>query len=92
MGLQQGSMIVSAYASKFIRLSKYYPSMVSTMESKTRRFMKGLREELQRSLMPFSKITYSEAVEAATRLENEDKTKNVTRTGNSSGKRLAEKH
>jgi hypothetical protein len=71
--LKQGGMSVAQYTAEFNRLSKYCRRLVDTEQNRTRQFIKGLRSELRRALVPFAPSTYSSAVDAATRIENEDK-------------------
>jgi hypothetical protein len=71
--LKQGEMTVAQYAAKFNRLSKYCPKLVDTEQNRTRQFIKGLRSELRRALVPCQLSTYSSIVDVATRIENEDK-------------------
>jgi hypothetical protein len=89
-------MFIAQYAAEFNRLSKYCCRSVDTEQNKIRQFIKGLRSELRKSLALFPPNTYSSAVDATTRTENEDKVRfareAVHPVKKISAKRSAEQH
>src|SRR5664279_644109 len=55
--LRQGAMSVSEYRNKFIELSRYAPEDTDTEEKKMERFLDGLHDEMQLSLIHISEPT-----------------------------------
>jgi hypothetical protein len=70
--LKQGSRTVEAYAADFTKLLKYCPYLVQQEIDKVRRFAKGLRPELKRTLTGITPETFGDAVEVASRVESDD--------------------
>jgi hypothetical protein len=68
-------MSVAQYAARFTQLSKYYKRLVDTEQTRTRQFVKGLRQELRWALAPFPPTIYPAAVDIATWTENKDRSK-----------------
>jgi hypothetical protein len=77
--LRQGNLTVAYYAAYFNQLSKHCKRLVGTEHNRIRQFVKGIRQELKRTLAPFPSATYSIAVDAATRMENENQSKMAQR-------------
>jgi hypothetical protein len=67
--LVQGSMTVAEYESKFIELSRFAPSLVSTEWDKCRRFEQGLKESVRTSVVAIMHSNYGQLVQAALRVE-----------------------
>ena len=71
--LQQRQLSVFKYEKEFLRLSKYYPALISTEEEKCKRFEQGLNSDLKMFLVAHQVIEFSKLVKAVTRLEQEQK-------------------
>jgi hypothetical protein len=93
--LKQDSKSVGNYAAEFTRLSKYCPLLVQAEMDRVRRFVKGLRPELKRTLIGIAPPTFSAAVEISSRIEGEHldqaKQKSKKRVRPSAHKRLFRK-
>ena len=51
--LKQDQLTVSQYEVKFTQLSRYAEKLVSEEEDRTKRFVRGLKSEVRRKLIPF---------------------------------------
>ncbi|KAI0510722.1 hypothetical protein KFK09_011331 [Dendrobium nobile] len=69
--LVQGSKTVMQYEAEFTALVRYAPQLVSTSAEKCYRFLRGLRDSLRQSLVPFHISDFSELVERARLIEND---------------------
>jgi hypothetical protein len=63
---------VGRYAADFTRLSGYCTLLVKTETDNVRRFVKGSRSELKRTLIGVAPPTFNAAIEIASRIERED--------------------
>jgi len=69
--LTQGDKTVDQYASDFLRLSRFAPSMVADEEDKANRLQQGLKSEIRKQLSSHQLDTYSQVLTAARRVELE---------------------
>ena len=60
---KQGNHSLIEYERKFDKLSRYVPHLVDTEEHKARRFEKGLRLELYKTIAMFQFSTYSKILQ-----------------------------
>ncbi|XP_074304333.1 uncharacterized protein LOC141639050 [Silene latifolia] len=67
--LVQGSLSVTAYASKFMELSRFAPHMVATEELRMNRFEKGLKWDLRDRLSTHTCLNYQDMYDKATNAE-----------------------
>ena len=72
IALKQRMMTVEQYETQFAKLSKYAPDMVNTEEKRMRRFLQGLRIEIQQFLATAQMNTYADMVEYAQKIEDCD--------------------
>ncbi|KAL0405729.1 UNVERIFIED_CONTAM: hypothetical protein Slati_3886800 [Sesamum latifolium] len=63
VNLIQGSCTVAQYEAKFNKLIKYAPYMLDDELRRTKKFLRGLRLDIQRSILPCGLTTYTAAVE-----------------------------
>jgi hypothetical protein len=68
----QESRIVGRYVAEFTRLSKYCLLLVQAEADRMKRFIRGLRPQLKRTLIRMALPTYSVVVEITSRIEGED--------------------
>lgn len=68
--LEQGSMTVGEYENKFIKLSRYGPSLVADEIETCRRFEYGLRREIRMTVTAVGWKEFRGLVEAAKRVEH----------------------
>ncbi|XP_074305116.1 uncharacterized protein LOC141640055 [Silene latifolia] len=87
--LEQGSMSVTLYASKFMELSRFASHMVATEELKMNRFERGLNWNLRDRLSTHTCLNYQEMYDKATNAERIMKERNDTPSG---GKRKFERN
>ncbi|MFG1569941.1 retrotransposon gag family protein, partial [Staphylococcus aureus] len=69
--LEQGNLTVDEYTAEFSRLSRFAESMVSTPESKARRFRKGLTHEIRLAVATSRATTYEDILKVAQVVEKE---------------------
>jgi hypothetical protein len=62
--LMQGNMSVADYESKFIELSRFAPSLVSSEWDKCRRFEQGLKEYIRSSVVANIHADYGQLIQA----------------------------
>ncbi|XP_074287850.1 uncharacterized protein LOC141613006 [Silene latifolia] len=67
--LVQGSLSVTAYASKFMELSRFAPHMVATEELRVNRFEKGLKWDLRDRLSTHTCLNYQDMYDKAANAE-----------------------
>ena len=67
--LEQGTLTVSQYASKFEELSRYAPSLLADEGIRARKFENGLRSRIQHQVIAFELPTYKEVVNKALIIE-----------------------
>jgi hypothetical protein len=67
--LVQGGMTVADYETKFIELSRFAPSLVSTEWDKCRRFEQGLTRSIRTAVVAIMHANYGQLVQAALRVE-----------------------
>ncbi|KAL0367280.1 UNVERIFIED_CONTAM: Transposon Tf2-11 polyprotein [Sesamum radiatum] len=65
----KGSCTVAQYEAKFNKLIKYAPYMLDDELRRTKKFLRGLRLDIQRSILPCGLTTYTAAVERAMEVE-----------------------
>ncbi|XP_030514353.2 uncharacterized protein LOC115728160 [Rhodamnia argentea] len=58
--LKQSERTVDEYEAKFSELSRFASRPVEHLEAKAKRFLKGLKPEIQKQLAPFGPMTYGE--------------------------------
>ena len=62
---------MSQYKIKFTQLSRYAGKLVSEKEDRTKRFVRDLKPEIRRKIVPFQLQIYSQAVEKALEVEKD---------------------
>ncbi|KAK8913645.1 hypothetical protein KSP39_PZI023490 [Platanthera zijinensis] len=67
--LKQRQLTVSGYEIEFSKLSRFAPSLVSSEEDRVKRFLGGLRSDVQQLAVAHGAVTYAGAVEAALKVE-----------------------
>ncbi|KAK8941069.1 hypothetical protein KSP39_PZI010425 [Platanthera zijinensis] len=67
--LKQRQLSVSDYEIEFSKLSRFGPSLVSSEEDRVKRFLGGLRSDVQQLAVAHGAVTYAGAVEAALKVE-----------------------
>ena len=67
--LRQDQMNVSQYDQRFTQLFRYADALVKSEAERTKRFMKGLRSEIQGRLIPLQLKNYLQAVKRALEVE-----------------------
>lgn len=67
--LEQKEQIVDQYEAKFFELSRYAPKLVENREEKAKKFLKGLRTDIRRQLVPLNINDYNEIYEWAQLVE-----------------------
>ena len=67
--LRQGQMNVSQYDQRFTQLSRYADVLAKGEAERTKRFVKGLKLEIQGRLIPLQLRNYLQAVEKALEVE-----------------------
>ncbi|XP_074290268.1 uncharacterized protein LOC141616999 [Silene latifolia] len=87
--LEQGSISVTLYASKFMELSRFASHMVATEELRMNRFERGLNWNLRDRLSTHTCLNYQEMYDKATNAERIMKERNDTPSG---GKRKFERN
>jgi hypothetical protein len=70
--LTQGSLTVAEYEARFIELSRFAPSLVSTEWDKCRRFEQGLKKPIRSSVVATMHAEYGQLVQAAMRVEQSE--------------------
>lgn len=76
--VQTPDMDVSTYNTKFCKLARYAPCLVSTEEARVQRFVNGLVARLYTMVAPnMKKLTYSEAVDLARKIEDKGREERV---------------
>ncbi|KAH7542658.1 hypothetical protein FEM48_Zijuj02G0097500 [Ziziphus jujuba var. spinosa] len=60
--LKQGKMTLARYERKFDELSRYAPHLVDTDERKAKKFERGLRDGLRRTIYVLRLRTYGEVL------------------------------
>ncbi|KAL0445153.1 UNVERIFIED_CONTAM: Transposon Tf2-11 polyprotein [Sesamum latifolium] len=65
----KGSCTVAQYEAKFNKLIKYAPYMLDDELRRTKIFLRGLRLDIQRSILPCGLTTYTAAIEWAMEVE-----------------------
>jgi hypothetical protein len=60
---------VAKYTAEFAKLSKYCPLLAQADSDRVHRFIKGLCPELKRAVIGMASLTFSAAVEIASRIE-----------------------
>ncbi|KAK4425074.1 hypothetical protein Salat_1701100 [Sesamum alatum] len=69
VNLIQGSCTVAQYEARFNKLIKYAPYMLDDELRRTKKFIRGLRLDVQRSILACGLTTYTAAVERAMEVE-----------------------
>jgi len=69
--LEQREMTVDQYEAKFSKLSRYAPKLIEDREEKAKKFMKGLRTDIRKQLVPSNIRDYNEIYEMAQLVEQE---------------------
>ncbi|KAL3741036.1 hypothetical protein ACJRO7_022195 [Eucalyptus globulus] len=63
--LEQRELTVDQYEAKFSELSRYAPRLIEDQKEKTKRFLKGLRTDIRKQLLPLNIRDYNEIYERA---------------------------
>ncbi|KAL3726558.1 hypothetical protein ACJRO7_031457 [Eucalyptus globulus] len=61
--LEQKGLIVDQYEARFSELSRYAPRLIEDHEEKAKRFLKGLRTDIRKQLVPLNIRDYNEIYE-----------------------------
>ncbi|KAL3740601.1 hypothetical protein ACJRO7_021820 [Eucalyptus globulus] len=69
--LEQSELTVDQYEAKFSELSRYDPRLVEDQEEKAKRFLKGLRNDIRKQLVPLNIRDYNVIYERAQLVEQE---------------------
>lgn len=68
--LKQHNKTVADYEAEFARLAKFAPAMVTTEESRVRRFEEGLMPRIKEQVIPFELTKYGDVVSKALLVES----------------------
>ncbi|KAK8966544.1 hypothetical protein KSP40_PGU000985 [Platanthera guangdongensis] len=74
--LKQRKLTVSEYEIEFSKLSWFAPGLVSVEADRVKRFLGGLRSDIQKLANAYGAVSYASAVEAALRVEAIENAKN----------------
>ncbi|KAK8942809.1 hypothetical protein KSP39_PZI009568 [Platanthera zijinensis] len=74
--LKQRQLTVSEYEIEFSKLSRFAPDLVSTDENRSKRFLAGLRSDVQQLASAYATSSYAGIMEAALKVEAIDNAKN----------------
>jgi len=69
--LEQRELTVDQYEAKFYESSRYAPRLIKDREEKAKRFLKGLRADIRKQLVPLNIRDYNEIYERAQLVEQE---------------------
>ncbi|KAK8957356.1 hypothetical protein KSP39_PZI001151 [Platanthera zijinensis] len=67
--LKQRQLTVGEYEIEFSKLSHFAPGLVSVEADRVKRFLGGLRSEVQQLASAYGSVTYAGVVEAALKVE-----------------------
>ncbi|KAK8925810.1 hypothetical protein KSP39_PZI018570 [Platanthera zijinensis] len=74
--LKQRKLTVSEYEIEFSKLSRFAPGLVSVEADRVKRFLGGLRSDVQQLANAYGAVSYAGAVEAALKVEAIENAKN----------------
>ncbi|KAK8949163.1 hypothetical protein KSP39_PZI006059 [Platanthera zijinensis] len=74
--LKQRQLTINEYEIEFSNLSRFAPSLVATEEDRAKRFLGGLRSDVQQLAVAHGAVTYAGVVEAALKVEAIETAKN----------------
>ncbi|KAL3723944.1 hypothetical protein ACJRO7_036023 [Eucalyptus globulus] len=67
--LEQKELTIDRYEARFSELSRYAPRLIEDQEEKAKRFLKGLRTDVRKQLVPLNIRDYNEIYERAQLVE-----------------------